>query len=57
VAGADPGFVGLEAFFKFWGPSLRKRIQNYEYKTRYVREYLFRALRRALEGARASERP
>jgi hypothetical protein len=29
VAGADPGFVGLEVF-QFWEPSLRKRIQNYE---------------------------
>jgi len=27
---------------KFLGPSLRKRIQNYEYKSRHAREYLFR---------------
>jgi len=36
---------------EFWGPSLRKRIQNYKYKIRYESEYLFRAPPRALEGA------
>ena len=25
---------------QFWGPSLRKRIQNYAYKIRYESEYL-----------------
>jgi hypothetical protein len=27
---------------KYLEPSLRKRIQNYEYKSRYAREYLFK---------------
>ena len=26
---------------QFWGTSLRKRIQNYEYKIKYESEYLF----------------
>jgi hypothetical protein len=30
---------------QFWGPTLRKRIQSYEYKIRYVSEYLFRMRR------------
>jgi len=30
---------------KFLGPSLRKRIQSYEYKSRYAREYLFRIIK------------
>jgi hypothetical protein len=38
---------------QFWGPSLRERIQNYEYKINYESEYLFRAL----EGTLASEGP
>jgi hypothetical protein len=43
-AGVDPGFVGPVSH-KIWGgglPSLRKRMQNYEYKIRYETEYLFR---------------
>jgi hypothetical protein len=35
----DSGTVGPEAFL---GTSLRKRIQNCEYKIRYEIEYLFR---------------
>jgi hypothetical protein len=35
----DSGIVGPEAFL---GPSLRKRIQNFEYKIGYEIEYLFR---------------
>jgi len=27
---------------KFWGPTSRKKIQNFEYKIRYKEEYLFR---------------
>jgi len=38
---------------QFWGPSLRERIQNYEYKIKYKSEYLFRVL----EGNHASEGP
>jgi hypothetical protein len=40
---------------QFLGTSLRKRIQNSEYKIRYESEYLFSAPHRAVEGARASE--
>jgi len=40
-AGADLDFVGPEACTMF-GPSFRKRIQNYEYKTRCEIEYLLR---------------
>jgi hypothetical protein len=42
---------------QFWGPYLRKRIQNYEYKIRYVRKYLFRSPPKVLQVVRASERP
>lgn len=42
----DPGFVGSKAYTT-WGLSLRKRIQNYKYKTRS----------RTLEGALLNERP
>jgi len=41
-AGANRGFVGPVSH-KIWGggPSLRKRMQNYDYKIRYETEYLF----------------
>ena len=39
--GANPGDVGPEDT-QIWGPSLRKRTQNYGYKIRCVSEYLFR---------------
>lgn len=42
----NPGFVGSKAYTT-WGLSLRKRIQNYKYKTRS----------RTLEGALLNERP
>jgi len=45
--GADSGFVEPEAY-KILGPSLRKRMQNYEYKIRHESEYLFRAPPRAM---------
>jgi hypothetical protein len=37
----DPGLMGPKAYTIF-GPSLRKRIQNYKFKSRYKSEYLFR---------------
>jgi hypothetical protein len=33
--GANPGFVGPEPDTILGGPSVRKTIQNYEYKIRY----------------------
>lgn len=33
-------FFGGLKLVQFWGPSLRKRIQNYAYKIRYESEYL-----------------
>lgn len=43
-SGGDPGFVGHEHFI-IWGPSLRKRVQNYKHRIRY----------RALGGTRADD--
>jgi hypothetical protein len=43
--------------WKLVGPSLRKTIKNYEYKTRYGSGYLFRAPPTALEVVRAREGP
>jgi hypothetical protein len=54
--GAEQGFWVLK-LIQFLGPSLRKIIQNYEYKIRYESEYLIRVPSRALEGAPASEGP
>jgi hypothetical protein len=45
---ADPGFVGPESYTVL-GALFKKKIQNYEYKIRYVSEYLFRAPPRVLQ--------
>jgi hypothetical protein len=42
---------------KLVGPSLRKIIKNYKYKTRYESGYLFRAPPTAFKVARAREGP
>lgn len=41
----------------FLRPSLWKRVQNYEYRIGYKREYLFTVPPRTLEGSHASEVP
>jgi hypothetical protein len=41
LACADPGFLGGLKLAQFLGPSLRKRTQNYKFKTKHESEYLF----------------
>ena len=48
-AGADIDLVGPEACTMF-GPSFRKRIENYQYKTRYESECLLRMRKEITES-------